>query len=86
MSGIVLGTADATINKTQSLSSNRSNFIGRSGQVSIQLKYCAGSATAGVAQDALRAHESSAPREGGISVACLLPIHVLPTEVEMQII
>ena len=59
MSGIVLGAADATINKTQSLSSKRSNFIGRSEQVSIQLKYRVGSATAGVAQDALRGHESS---------------------------
>ena len=99
MFAIVLGAADVMINKTQALSSKRSNFIGRSGQLSRQLRYHVVSAVAGelsmlckhmkalpIQSSDGEVNQGRPPRGGVICVACLLPIHVLPKKVEMQII
>lgn len=99
MFAIVLGSADVTINKIQALSSKRSNFIGRSGQISRQLKYHVLSAIAEVLSMLCKhmkalpiqppdgeVNQGRPPRGGIICVAYLLPIHVLPKKVEVQII
>lgn len=99
MFAIVLGSADVTINKIKPSPQRDQILLGGSGQISRQLKYHVLSAIAEVLSMLCKhmkalpiqppdgeVNQGRPPRGGIICVAYLLPIHVLPKKVEVQII